>query len=153
MAYIRTHETKQRTRGKTVKTYAVVYRAKVRTNDGRIESKLRQESHPTREAAEARGAELNAHRQTHTTDPAEQRKRGARSMAEWSADWLASLRVKVASGQLKARTLDEYGDLLNRYVVPELGHLPDRRDRPRRRAQRQRHRLRPQQGNGPRQHM
>ena len=29
MAYIRTHETKQRARGKPVKTYAVVYRAKV----------------------------------------------------------------------------------------------------------------------------
>ena len=109
MAYIRSHETKQRARGKTVKTYAVVYRAKVRTDDGRVVSRLRQESHATKAAAEARVAELNAHRHSHTTDPAEQRKRGQRSLADWSADWLASQRVKVASGQLKARTLGEYG--------------------------------------------
>ena len=69
---------------------------------GRVVSRLRQESHPTREAAETRVAELNAHRHSHTTDPAEQRKRRARSLADWSADWLASQRVKVASGQLKA---------------------------------------------------
>ena len=68
MAYIRSHETKQRTRGKTVKTYAVVYRAKVRTDDGRVVSRLRQESHATKAAAEARVAELNAHRHSHTTD-------------------------------------------------------------------------------------
>jgi integrase len=102
MACIRTHETKQRSRGKVVKRYEVVYRAKARTDDGRVVSRLRQESHPTREAAETRVAELNAHRHSHTTDPAEQRKRGARSLADWSADWLASQRVKVASGQLKA---------------------------------------------------
>jgi integrase len=78
MAYIRSHETKQRARGKTVKTYAVVYRAKVRTDDGRVVSRLRQESHATKAAAEARVAELNAHRHSHTTDPAEQRKRGQR---------------------------------------------------------------------------
>ncbi len=37
MAYIRSHETKQRARGKAVKTYAVVYRAKVRTEEPRGE--------------------------------------------------------------------------------------------------------------------
>ena len=124
MAYIRSHETKQRARGKTVKTYAVVYRAKVRTDDGRVVSRLRQETHASKAAAEARVAELNAHRHSHTTDPAEQRKRGQRSLADWSADWLASQRVKAASGQLKARTLDEYGRLLDRYVLPDLGQVP-----------------------------
>ena len=44
MANIRTHETKQRSRGKPVKTYAVVYRTKVRTDDGRTVTRLRQES-------------------------------------------------------------------------------------------------------------
>ena len=125
MAYIRSHETKQRARGKTVKTYAVVYRAKVRTDDGRVVSRLRQETHATKAAAEARVAELNAHRHSHTTDPAEQRKRGQRSLADWSADWLASQRVKVASGQLKARTLDEYGRLLDCYVLPDAGPRAD----------------------------
>jgi hypothetical protein len=56
---------------------------------------------------------LNAHRHSHTTDPAEQRRRGQRSVAEWSADWLASQRLKVVSGQIKARTLDEYVRLLD----------------------------------------
>ena len=56
MAYIRTHETKQRARVKVVKRYEVVYRAKVRTDDGRVVSRLRQEIHPTREAAEARSS-------------------------------------------------------------------------------------------------
>ena len=124
MAYIRTHETKHRARGKAVKTYAVVYRSKVRTDDGRVVSRLRQETHATKAAAEARVAELNAHRHSHTTDPAEQRRRGQRSVTDWSADWLMSQRVKVAAGQLKARTLDEYGRLLDRYVLPELGHVP-----------------------------
>lgn len=124
MAYIRSHETKQRARGKTVKTYAVVYRAKLRIDDGRVVSRLRQETHASEAAAEARVAELNAHRHGHTTDPAEQRKRGQRSLADWSADWLASQRVKAASGQLKARTLDEYGRLLDRYVLPDLGQVP-----------------------------
>ncbi len=101
MAYIRMHETKHRSRGKLVKTYAVVYRAKVRTDDGRIVTRLRQETHATKAAAEARVAELNAHRHSHTTDPAERRKRGQRSVADWSTDWLASQRVKVASGHLK----------------------------------------------------
>lgn len=35
MAYIRTHDTKQTSRGKVVKRYEVVYRAKVREHDGR----------------------------------------------------------------------------------------------------------------------
>lgn len=58
MAYIRSHETKQRARGKTVKTYAVVYRAKVRSDDGRVVSRLRQETHATKAAAEARVATI-----------------------------------------------------------------------------------------------
>ena len=85
MAYIRTHETKQRARGKPVKTYAMVYRAKLRTDDGRMATRLRQETHATKAAAQARVAELNAHRHSHTTDPAEQRKRGQRSLADWLA--------------------------------------------------------------------
>ena len=36
MACIRTHETKQHSRGKVVKRYEVVYRAKARTDAGRV---------------------------------------------------------------------------------------------------------------------
>jgi hypothetical protein len=124
MAYIRTYETKQRSRGKPVKTYAVVYRATVRTDNGSTVTRLRQETHDTKAAAEARMAELNSHRYNHTADPSEQCKLGQRSLRDWAADWLASRRLKVTSGQLKSRTLDDYGRLLDRYVLPRLGHVP-----------------------------
>jgi hypothetical protein len=61
VAYIRTHDTKQTSRGKVVKRYEVVYRAKVREH-GRAVTRLRQETYITREAAEARRDELNSHR-------------------------------------------------------------------------------------------
>ncbi|MGB9306589.1 MAG: site-specific integrase, partial [Mycobacterium sp.] len=102
----------------------MVYRTKVHTDDGRVMTRLRQETHATKAAAEARVAELNSRRYNHTTDPAEQRRRGQRCLADWAADWLASQRMKVISGQLKARTLDEYARLLGCYVMPELGHVP-----------------------------
>ena len=74
--------------------------------------------------AKARVAGLNAHCQSHTTDPAERYRRGQRKFAERSADRLASRRVKVVNGQVKARTLDEYARLLDCYVMPGLGHVP-----------------------------
>jgi integrase len=124
VAYIRTHDTKQASRGKVVKRYEVVYRAKVREY-GQTVTRLRQETYTTREAAEARRDELNYHRHhAHATDPSEQRRRGARSLDEYAADWTAAQRIKVASGKLKERTLDEYAKLFDRYVSPELGHLP-----------------------------
>jgi len=58
MAYVRAHDTKANARGRVVKRYEVVYRAKVRTDDGRTVTRLRQETHPTKSAAEARAAEL-----------------------------------------------------------------------------------------------
>jgi integrase len=61
MAYIRTHDTKQTSRGKMVKRYEVVYRAKVREY-GRTVTRLRQETYTTRETAEARRDELNSYR-------------------------------------------------------------------------------------------
>jgi integrase len=124
MAYIRTHDTKQTSRGKVVKRYEVVYRAKVRER-GQAATRLRQETYTTREAAEARRDELNSHRHhAHATDPSEQRRRGARSLDDYATDWIAAQRIKVASGNLKERTLDEYGKLFYRYVSPGLGHLP-----------------------------
>jgi len=135
MAYIRTHDTKQTSRGKVVKRYEVVYRAKVREH-GQAVTRLRQETYTTREAAEARRDALNSHRhQAHATDPSEQRRRGARSLDEYAADWIAAQRIKVASGKLKARTLDEYAKLFDRHVSPELGHLPIAAITPARRAQ------------------
>ncbi|MDT5400050.1 MAG: hypothetical protein QOK33_3281 [Mycobacterium sp.] len=53
MAYVRAHDTKANARGRVVKRYEVVYQAKVRTDDGRTVTRLRQETHPTKTAAEA----------------------------------------------------------------------------------------------------
>jgi len=118
-----------------MKRYEVVYRAKVREH-GQAVTRLRQETYTTREAAEARRHELNSHRHhAHVTDLSEQRRRGARSLDEYAADWIAAQRIKVASGKLKARTLDEYAKLFDRHVSPELGHLPIAAITPARRAQ------------------
>jgi hypothetical protein len=50
-------ETRQRSLGEPVETYAVVYRAPVRI-DGRTVNRLHQETHAIKAAAEARLAEL-----------------------------------------------------------------------------------------------
>jgi hypothetical protein len=44
MAYVRAHDTKANARGRVVKRYEVVYQAKVRTDDGRTVTRLRQET-------------------------------------------------------------------------------------------------------------
>lgn len=121
MAYVREHETTRTARGRVVNRYEVVYRAKVRTDDGRVVTRLRQETHPTKAAADARAAELNARKHRRAIDPAEQPARGNRSFDQWATDWLDSQQTKVALGKLKKRTADDYGNLLNRYVLPELG--------------------------------
>ena len=102
MAYIRTHETKQRAHGKPVKSYAMVYRAKLRTDDGRMVTRLRQETHATKAAAQARVAELNAHHNARHRSGRAAQARPAKPRR------LAGVAVKVAGGQLKARTLHEY---------------------------------------------
>lgn len=102
----------------------MVYRAKVRTDDGRVVTRLRQETHPTKAAADARAAELNARKHRRAIDPSEARARGNRSFDDWASDWLDSQRLRVADGALKQRTVDGYGDLLNRYVLPEFGDEP-----------------------------
>lgn len=124
MAYVRAHDTKQTARGRIVKRYEVVYRAKVRTDDGRVVTRLRQETHPTKAAAEARAAELNARKHRRAIDPSEARARGNRTFDDWASDWLDSQRLRVADGALKQRTVDGYCNELNRYVLPEFGEEP-----------------------------
>lgn len=120
MAYVRAHDTTRTERGRVVKRYEVVYRAKVRTDDGRTVTKLRQETHPTKAAADARAAELNSRKHRRAVDPAEQRARGNRTFEDWASDWIATQQTKVALGKLKQSTADDYAKLLNRYVLPEL---------------------------------
>ncbi|BBY84855.1 prophage integrase [Mycolicibacterium tokaiense] len=61
--------------------------------------RARQESHPTREAAEARVAELNAAKHTTGTSTlAEQRKAGELPFGHYARGWLDAQAVKVRAG-------------------------------------------------------
>jgi integrase len=124
MAYVRAHDTKANARGRIVKRYEVVYRAKVRTDDGRTVTRLRQEAHPTKAAADARAAQLNSRKYRRAVDPSEVRKLGDRSPAEWAGDWLDSQQGRADDGYLTNDTVEGYGKLLNYYVLPELGTAP-----------------------------
>ena len=124
MAYIRAHETTQKRKGKVVKRYEVVWREPVRDDFGLPtgRTRARQESYPTREAAEARRDELNSARHTTgTTALAEQRKAGELPFGYYARAWLDAQALKVAQGKLKQRTVDEYDRLLRCYVFGELG--------------------------------
>ena len=69
---------------------------------------------------------MNSHRHhAHVTDLSEQLDAGEPAAStNTAADRIAAQRIKVASGELKARTLDEYAKLFDRQLSPELGHLP-----------------------------
>lgn len=124
MAYIRAHETKQKRKGKPIKTYAVVWREPVRDDFGLPTGQLRarRETYSTREAAEARRDELNAARHTTgTTALAEQRKAGDLPFGHYARAWLDSQRVKAASGKVKAETVDGYASRLAVYALPDFG--------------------------------
>lgn len=120
MAYVRKHETKQTVRGKVVYRYEVVYRARVRTDDGRVVTRLRQETHPSKQAADARAAELNARKHRRAVDPSEARKRSNRTFGEWARDWLDSQHLRATGGYVREVTVKGYADLLNLYVLPEF---------------------------------
>ncbi|MGD9621224.1 MAG: tyrosine-type recombinase/integrase [Mycolicibacterium sp.] len=134
MAYIRDHETATRRKGKPVKRYEVIWREPVRDGfglpiprnpakpDGAKKMRSRQESYPTREAAQARVDELNAAR--HTTGAstlAEQKKAGDLPFGHYAQSWVESQSVKVATGRLKASTLAEYERQLKYYALERFG--------------------------------
>jgi hypothetical protein len=118
---VRAHDTKANARGRVVKRYEVVYRAKVRADDSRTVTRLRQETHPTKVAADARAAELNARKHRPAIDPSEVRTLGDRSLAEWAGDWLDSQQARADDGYLTDDTVDGYDMLLKQYVLPEPG--------------------------------
>lgn len=124
MAYVRAHETKQKRNGKALKRYEVVWRESVRDSFGLPTGKTRarQETHATREAAEARRDELNAARHTiGTTALADARKAGELPFGYYAQGWLDSQRIKVASGKVKADTVNKYAERLAVYALPEFG--------------------------------
>ena len=77
---------------------------------------------PQTRAAEARRDELNAARHTTGTSALrEQRKAGEQPFGYYTRAWLDAQRVKVASGAVKAATVDGYAARLAVYVLPEFG--------------------------------
>ena len=123
MAYIRAHNTSTKRKGKSVKTYAVVWREPLRDAFGLPtgRERSRQETHPTREAAEARRDELNAARHTIGTSAlADTKKAGELPFGYYARAWLDGQRVKVASGKVKADTVDGYEKRLSVYALPEF---------------------------------
>ncbi|MEE3848971.1 tyrosine-type recombinase/integrase [Gordonia sp. LSe1-13] len=134
MAWIKTYETKDRKRGKPVKTYRVIWKETERddyglpipvdpTNpEGRKRTRNRQESFATREDAEARRDELNAAKHIGQTSAlAEQRKAGDLPFGYYAQAWIESQQVKVAQGRLKQRTLGDYEKVVRRYLLEPFG--------------------------------
>lgn len=126
MAHIRSYNTKQTRKGKPVKRYRVVWRESATDPTTGLptgKERARQETYPSREAAEARRDELNAakHTPAGTTALAEQRKAGMLTFGHYAAAWLGAQRLRVASGKLKADTLNGYERRLSVYALPEFG--------------------------------
>lgn len=134
MAYIRTHETAARRKGKPVKRYVVCWREPVRDTfgrpvpldsdrpDGPKQLRSRQESYSTREAAEVRRDELNAAKHTGTTGTlAYQKKAGDLPFGHYAGMWIEAQKSKVLRGKLKATTAEDYQALLRRYVLETFG--------------------------------
>lgn len=125
MAYIRAHITTIKRKGKVVKRYEVVWRepaTEPTTGLPTGKTRARQESYPTREAAEARRDELNNAKHTAGTGAlADQRKAGMLTFGHYAQAWLAAQQVRVASGKLKAATVDGYARRLAVYALPEFG--------------------------------
>lgn len=135
MAYIRTQDTKVRSRGKALKRYIVCWRedavdTETRLSiplnpanpDGPKKKRSRQESYSCRDEAEARRDELNAARHLGgTATLAEARKLGAKPYGEWASAWLTSLQTRVDCSGLKQRTKDDAARVLRRYILERFG--------------------------------
>lgn len=136
MAYIRERITKSRDNGKPVKRYVVVWTEPVRDGfglpiprdpnrpDGPKLTSPHQQTYAARADAEARRDELNAAKHTTgTAGMAAQVKAGELPFGHYVRAWLDAQRIKVASGKLKADTLDEYGRVLANAAVPQFGAM------------------------------
>jgi integrase len=125
MAHIRSYDTQRKRKGKTVRMHRVIWREQTTDANGLPipgKTRARQETYPTREAAEVRRDELNAARHTNTASAlADQRKAGKLTFGQYAWAWLAAQQVRVASGNLKADTVNGYGQRLAVYALPEFG--------------------------------
>ena len=126
MAYIRAHETTAKRKGKPVRRYEVVWREPTTDKNGLLipgKIRSRQESYPTREAAEARRDALNnaKHNVGGTAALADAKKAGALPFAHYAAGFIARQRSKVAAGKLKSRTCERYEGTIKVHLLPVFG--------------------------------
>ena len=126
MAYIRSHQTRQRARGKVLKRYEVCWREPATDPTTGLptgKQRSRQESYPTRELAEARRDELNnaKHNVGGTAALADAKKAGELPFAHYAAGFIARQRSKVAAGKLKARTCERYEGTIKVHLLPVFG--------------------------------
>ena len=125
MAYIRSHVTQAKRKGKPVRRYEVVWREPETDTNGLPTGKMRarQESYPTRVAAEARRDELNAAKHTlgGTTALADAKKAGEQPFAYYAAGFIARQRSKVLAGKLKARTCERYEGTIRTHLLKPFG--------------------------------
>ncbi len=126
MAYIRTHETAQRRKGKAVKRYEVVWREQATDANGLPipgRMRARQESYPTREAAEGRRDDLNAAKHTlgGTSALADVKKAGELPFAHYAEGFIARERSNVAAGKLKSRTCERYEGTIRHHLLKPFG--------------------------------
>ena len=86
-------------------------------------TRSRQESYPTREAAEARRDELNAakHNLGGTAALADAKKAGALPFAHYAEGFIARQRSKVAAGKLKSRTCERYEGTIKTHLLKPFG--------------------------------
>ena len=126
MAYIRAHSTAMKRKGKTVKRYEVVWREPATDPTTGLPTgkmRARQESYPTREAAEARRDELNnaKHQIGGTSALADAKKAGELPFAHYAEGFIARQRSKVAAGKLKARTCERYDGTIRHHLLKRFG--------------------------------
>jgi integrase len=117
MANIKKVETKQRRNGKPVARYEVRWRETVVLADGTRKQKFKQETYPTKDAAEDRQREIE--RERSATGAVTGREARLEPFAAFAFAWLDSL-----TGTVKARTLAEYRRLYETYVAPEFATRP-----------------------------
>lgn len=134
MAYMRVRETAKRQKGKPVLAYVVEW-TEPRLDEfgvpipenlahptGPKRMRSRQETHYSRDAAQARVDELNAAKHTTGTSPlAAQKAAGDKPFGHYARLWLDALDVRVADGKLKQSTCDEYERILRCYVLDAFG--------------------------------
>lgn len=134
MAFVKKIETKRTKNSKPQPSFQVRWQEPKRDSmgrpipldpakpDGQKQQIHLKETYGSKEEAQERCDELNAQRhRTSAQSASEIRKAGDLPYGHYAAAWLESLEVKVARGQLKERTLDDYRKLLHRYVLGRFG--------------------------------